>query len=201
MAGGLYIDASQLGKGSKGFQRLIKELPDRVSDVLNASALEIERNAKRSAPADRGFLRQSISADTSKQLVKHITANAPYAAYMEFGTGKYAAQYVGTLPPDYQTFAMQFKGKGGGGFKDFIRLLAEWVKRKGLAGTYSVKTKRRTGNKAARKAEDLSVAYAIAISILRKGVQPHPFMIPALIQQAPKLNRDMATLLNRLKIV
>lgn len=201
MAIGLYIDARQLQKGVKGFERLIKEMPDKVSDVLNASALEVERKAKRAAPADRGFLRQSISSDISRKLQKHIHANAPYAAYVEFGTGKFAAQYVATLPPDYQAFAARFKGRGGGGFKEFVRLLAEWVKRKGLAGTYSTKTRRRTGNRAARQSEDLSVAYAIAIYILRNGIHPHPYMIPALIQQQPKIKKDMVALVNKFKIV
>lgn len=201
MAQGLYIDARQLTKGIKGFERLIKEMPDKVSDVLNASALEIEAKAKRAAPADRGLLRQTISADITKSLKKHITSHAPYSAYVEFGTGKFAAQYVATLPSNYQAFAAQFRGGGGGGFKEFIRLLAEWVKRKGITGTYSVKTRRRTGNRAARQSEDLSVAYAIAISILRNGIHPHPFMIPALIAQEPKIKRDMQTLLNKLKIV
>src|SRR6478736_23205 len=200
MASGLYIDARQLQKGAKGFERLIKEMPDKVSDVLNASALEIERKAKRAAPADRGLLRQKISAHTSKPLQKHIIANAPYAAYVEFGTGKYAAQTVSAYPAEYQAFAAQFKGKGGSNFKEFIRLLAEWVKRKGITGTYSVKTRKRTGNKANRQREDLQAAYAIAISILRNGIHAHPFMIPALIAQQPKIIKDMTRLLNKLKL-
>lgn len=183
MADGLYIDARQLQKGAKGFERLIKELPDRVSDVLNASALEIEAKAKRAAPADRGMLRQTISADTSKDLEKRITANAPYAAYVEFGTGKYAAQYVSTLPANYHAFAAQFKGKGGGGFKEFVRLLTEWVKRKGIDSE-----------------NPESTAYAIARSILINGVHPHPYLIPAVINQQKILIRDMQTLLKQLKV-
>lgn len=200
MAKGLYIDARQLKAGVKGFERLIKEFPNDVSYVLNANAQTIEAKAKRDAPADRGQLRQGISIDINNPLQKHITSHAPYSAYIEFGTGKYAAQKVSEYPAEYQQFAAQFKGKGGGGFKEFIKLLAEWVRRKGLAGTYSTKTKRRTGNKAARQQQDLQVAYAIAISILKNGVHPHPFMIPALIQQAPKISRDMIKLINDLKI-
>jgi hypothetical protein len=184
MAKGLYIDARELTKGAKSFERLIKEFPDKVSDVLNSNALEIERNAKTAAPADRGLLRQTISADLSKPLQKHLTANAPYAAYVEFGTGKYAAEQVSKYPADYQKFASQFKGKGGGGFKDFIRLLTEWVRRKGIDKKHPERT-----------------AYAIAISILRNGVHPHPFMIPALINQQKEIVNDIKTLLNRLKIV
>jgi hypothetical protein len=199
MASGLYIDTRQLGRGAAMFERLTKELPDRVSDVLNKNAKAIELNTKRAAPADRGQLRQNINVIDTNPLQKHITSHAPYSAYIEFGTGKYAAQYVGTLPGDYKAFAASFKGSGGGTFKEFIRLLAEWVNRKGIVGTYSIKTKRRTGSKATKERENLQVAYAIAISILRNGVHPHPFMIPALIDQQPIIVRDMTRILNTLK--
>lgn len=199
MATGLYIDARQLQKGAKGFDRLIKEFPDKISYVLDGAADEIVRNAKRAAPKDRGETQQGISADISKPLSKQITSRAPHSAWIEFGTGKYAAQYVSTLPAEYAAYAAQFKT----GSKKFppIKVIAEWVKRKGLAGTYSIKTKRRTGNKATREKQDLQVAYLIARAIFINGVHPHPFMIPALIAQAPKINRDLTALLNKLKIV
>lgn len=201
MADGLFINANQLKDGAKRLDRIIAKLPNVVSDILNTHALNIELKAKRAAPADRGQIRQGISTDTSKPLVKHITSHAPHSAYQEFGTGKYAAQYVSSLPPEYQAFAMQFKGGRGDGFKEFIRLLAEWVKRKGLAGTYSTKTRKRTGNKEARKQQDLSVAYAIAITILRNGVHPHPFMVPALISEQQPLINDLKNLVKIFNLV
>ena len=66
----------------------------------------------------------AIAADESplKQLIKYeyingvaiITSNAGYSAYVEFGTGIFAAGYVASLPPDLQAYAMQFfvNGKG-----------------------------------------------------------------------------------------
>src|SRR6478752_3331616 len=126
MAKGLYIDARQLQKGAKGFERLIKEMPDRVSDVLNSSAKKIVAVARRNAPADRGDVKRGIESTNTELLKKHITSRAPYSAYIEFGTGKHAAQYVSGLPGDYQTFAAQFKGGGGGGFKEFLKLITEW---------------------------------------------------------------------------
>lgn len=193
---GLYIDARQLTQGAKRFEQLTKLFPDKVSDVLNANAKTIEAKAKRAAPADRGPLRQGISTELTNPLKKHITSHAPYSAYVEFGTGVYAAQYVSSLPADYQTFAAQFKR---GRRWPPIKLIAEWVKRKGLAGTYSVKTKRRTGSRATRQKEDLQLAYVIARAIFKKGIHPHPFMIPALIDQQPKIVKDMINLLDKLK--
>jgi hypothetical protein len=71
-----------------------------------------------------------------------------------------------------------------------------WMKRKGIkGGTYSVKTRRRKGNKAQREAEDKSVAYAIAKKILRDGIKERPFLYPAVNKNLPKLRKDLKELL------
>lgn len=43
-----------------------------------------------------------------------LAAHSSYAAYLEFGTGQFAASYVSTLPTDLQEYAMTFfvNGKG-----------------------------------------------------------------------------------------
>jgi hypothetical protein len=193
MATGLYINTKQLTKGAKAFNDAATKFPRQIGAVLTANALDIERKAKRAAPADRGQIRQGISADNSQTLKKVITSQAPYSAYIEFGTGKQAAKYVATLPATYKAYAAQFKGKGGGGtFKQFVKLIYEWMKRKGIkGGTYSVKTRRRLGNATEKRIEDLALAYFLALSILKKGVHPHPFLIPALISQEKILKREL----------
>src|SRR5678815_3349301 len=82
MAGGLTIDASQLGNGAAIFALLTKELSGKVSDVLNKNAAVIVTQAKQTAPADRGDVKKYISATDTMQLVKHITCRVPYAAYI-----------------------------------------------------------------------------------------------------------------------
>jgi len=197
MPQGLYIDARQLTKGAKAFEQLTKQLPGRVSDVLNASAKEIVRVAKRNAPADRSDLKKGIESTNTDPLEKHITSRAPYSAYIEFGTGKYAAQYVGSLPADYQTFAAQFKK---GRRWPPIDLIKEWILRKGIVATFSIKTHRRVGTGKSKSEQERAaqMAFVIARSIFINGVHPHPFMIPALINQQPKLIKDMQRLLNTL---
>ena len=54
-----------------------------------------------------------------------------------------------------------------------VEALTLWVKRKGIGG----------GN-------DKSIAYAIAVSILRKGMRPQPFLIPAFEMEKPKMIED-----------
>lgn len=201
MADGIKISISNLQEVKSSIAGLLPEVQAKVSKFLNKHALAVATKAKQKVPKDEGTLANAISADTSRPLEKHIAANAPYAAFVEFGTGKYAAQYVSSLPSDWQTYAAQFKGqKGPGTFDDFVRNIAEWIGRKGiyadtaLHGTYSVKTKRRTGNKAANKEADLSLAYIIARSIMINGIQAQPYLYPAYQEQVPLIIKDLPNL-------
>jgi len=173
-----------------------KRLIGNIDDILSAGAIDIASQAKINASSvahDMGGLASSINSDTKKKLEKFVTVGVFYAAYVEFGTGKYAAAYVSALPPDWKTYAARFKGKNaaGGSFEEFLINIIEWVKRKGLAGTYSVKTKRRTGNKGARLFEDAAVAYPIALAIIRNGIHPHPFLYPAFEQYRKQIIDDI----------
>ncbi len=188
------IDTSQLSKGAARFNNMSAELADLVDDVLNTNALEMAEKAKQFAPADRGFLRQHISAKTDTFLIKEIVVDAPYAAYVEFGTGKFAAEYVASLPADWQEFALQFKGKGRGDYFDFLNAILDWVKRKGLSDVTNSYTGKKVGGKAAK--ENLVVlAEAIAWWILKHGIKQHPFLRPAYKGQLFKLGRDLVNAL------
>ncbi|CAB5218388.1 phge_HK97_gp10, phage protein, HK97 gp10 family [uncultured Caudovirales phage] len=147
-----------------------------ISLEVAASALKIQTEAKKNAPVNLGTLRNSIhltSTLSEKKTIYRVSTPLKYAPYIEFGTG-------GKVKVDgYESFASQFKGSKSGTFKEMLAALAEWVAKKGLAGTYSVKTRRRTGTKSKRASQDMKVAYAIAISILRKGLRPQPFLLPA----------------------
>ena len=173
----------------------IKNIEKNIQGELNAWALETTKLAKQMAPVDEGHLRGAIHPEFGK-LKASVTVNVDYAAYIEFGTRKFASSYVASLPSDWQSFAAGFKGKAGGGdVFEFIKRLMGWVKRKGLSGTYSVKTQRRTGKKAERENEDFEVAYAIAMAILRKGIKPHPFLYPAYLKTKPELIENIKKLL------
>src|SRR3954469_13453504 len=115
MPDALYIDTSGFARITDKLKDMEKAIVESVDQVLNANAIEIATKAKQLAPVDIGGLRSSIAPETSEPLNKHITVNANYAAYVEFGTGSYAAAYAGSLPDNWRQFAMQFKGKGGGG--------------------------------------------------------------------------------------
>lgn len=61
-----------------------------------------------------------------------------------------------------------------------IQPLIEWVRVKGLAGTYNTGTGRRIGGKRRKDREDRALAYAIQRKIAQVGTQAHPFFHPAI---------------------
>jgi len=172
--------------------KLNRAVANEISAEISASALNIEKNAKRLAPVNLGTLRRSINAKRIDKLTYSVSASASYAPYIEFGTGGKVS-----IPVGYESYAATFKGKGQGTYYDFLMAIVEWIKRKGIkAGTYSVKTKRRLGNKATKFNEDVAMAERIAYSILKKGIRAQPFLIPAFQQEIPQLFIRIKKLLN-----
>lgn len=152
--------------------------------VVQSTADKAVLLAKTLAPEDLGGIVQGIN----KQQVNNgfgaeIHANAPESAYMEFGTGPLV-----DIPTDMAAMAAEFQGAGSGSFADFIIALTGWVKRHGLTGVYSVKTHKRTSG---NTDEDEQAAYAIAISILRNGLAPRPFLYPAFVEARGTLPVDL----------
>ena len=185
------LSLSGIKKLEGKLNNLTNAIKEDVIDEINSSALKIESEAKRLAPVNFGQLRKSIALTKDGDLTYSVAANASYAAYVEFGTGGKVS-----IPAGYKTFAGKFKGKSGGTFQDFITSLTMWVKAKGLAGTYSVKTQKRLGNKSSNQSEDEKLARFLALKILKNGISPQPFLIPAFENEKPKLIKRLKTLLN-----
>ena len=96
-----------------GSQRLISQLKSFgiegqqiVSAEIEATALNIELEAKNKAPVDLGKLRQSIGTERITTLTYKIFANVNYAPYVEFGTGAKVS-----IPPNWGDLASYYKGK------------------------------------------------------------------------------------------
>ena len=173
----------------------IKKFEPKIQKAFNDFGIRVELLAKDLAPVDEGHLKGSIFQDPGI-LSSTVGVSIDYAAYVEFGTRKYAAAYVATLPPDWQTYAATFKGKSGSGsFDQFVQAIMAWVERKGI-GAFKTKS----GNKSTSAASYASMqqaAYWIAINILQNGLKPHPFFYPAfntakneLIKQLQELTFD-----------
>jgi HK97 gp10 family phage protein len=162
----------------KGFDKTIKDVQKLATDAnKNAKTAlvlfgkNVETQAKRDAPADEGKLKASINAVfDNATFTEKITVATDYAAYQEFGTRKFAAAYVGTLPQEWRTYAATFKGKGGGTFEEFVKSLTEWA--------------RKTGH------IPVEAAYVTALKILREGLKPRKFLYEAVKDNLPKLQSD-----------
>lgn len=178
------------------FASLTKDLPDIVDSELQTMAQVWVKLAKTDAPADQAALRGAISYYKKSSLTYEVVAQKFYAPFMEFGTkGKY------TPIPGTEQIAAQFKGYKGGDFMQLLRAIVNWVKRKGITGTYSVKTRRRIGNKINQIAEDYSAAWPIAMSILKYGVRPHPFFFKQMAIVWPQFVRNVEQkIANRTKV-
>lgn len=163
----------------KRTESLVKKARENAQDALNGFANSVARDAKRLAPGDEGHLRGSINPSYGN-LTASVTVGVKYGPFIEFGTRKFAAKYVATLPQDWQTYAATFKGNAGGTMDEFIQNIMEWVRRKGIGADITA-----GGNVSSSKSsleKQQQAAYWIALNILQNGVRPHPFLYPAIYQ-------------------
>jgi HK97 gp10 family phage protein len=96
--------------------RLLKQIDSFGDDakrmavsITNVTADDIVSDAKNKAPVDLGQLRLSIKKTdaTIQNNSSLIFSNAPYSAYVEFGTGGKVS-----IPKGFEELASKFKGKG-----------------------------------------------------------------------------------------
>lgn len=169
-----------------------------VSAALKEGAYEINAQAIKNIKANDsigvsggggGLLgSQQVTAITDGKVRGYRVQNtAPYAPFVEFGTGSRV-----NVPADWSKYAQQFRGRkiSPGGIDDFLLSIVMWVRAKGLSGTRSAKG-RRKGNSISQQEEDLAVAYPIFLSILRNGSKPHPFLYPAYIMIVSRIIKDV----------
>ena len=174
------FNIGNLSEVLKKLDTLDAKVQQGVKDEVNASALNIQSGAKKLAPVNFGQLRNSIylkEQNVEKGYVFTVGSSASYAPYVEFGTGGKVS-----IPAGFEELASSFKGRKGGKFKDMVDALTLWVKAKGIGG-----------------GKDKSIAYAIAISILRRGMRPQPFLIPAFETEKPKMIKNILNVLKNVK--
>jgi HK97 gp10 family phage protein len=166
-----------------GIDALIKKMDKLAANVQNDVQAELNAWADDTATmaksivsqksSDEGLLLRSISPKYGLGSAS-VVASAKYAAYIEFGTRKYAAAYVSSLPADWQAYAATFKGKTGGTFKEFVKSLMSWGSRTGKM--------------------DPKYAYVAALKILREGLTARPFMYPSVQKTLPELRKNLRTI-------
>jgi hypothetical protein len=177
MPGGFTID-------TKGFDDVIKNLDTSkferdISDELEVFGRNVERDAKDNLAINGtwnlGFLAGSIYVIPGRLKVE-IGASKDYAAYIEFGTRKFAAAYVNTLPPDWKSFAAKFKGSGSGTFAQLVENIKLWAEQTGKIPP--------------------EAAYAKARKIMIEGIPAQPYLYPAYEKNRVELIKRLKALAN-----
>jgi len=188
-------------------KKAIKELsPKRLQEACTIAlgrysegvVNDAKSNLRREKAINNGGLVNSIYAEKPQNGRVNIIAGASYAAFIEFGTRKFAASYVASLPKEWKDLASQSKGKGGGTFKELVQAIAQWVADKSIdpetaiTGTFSIKTRKRTGSKKTKEEQNLKAAYPIVKSILKNGIRARPYLYPAVVKNQNKFAEELA---------
>jgi len=168
------LKANVIGLDSylKRLQTAKKTVQAEVSGEIGDAAFKFRDDAARAAVAnggDRGTLAKSISAQQNNPFNWTVAVGVTYGAAIEFGTKGKAR-----IPAGFEDVAAKFKGFKGNGGKLYDAIY-QWVKRKGLTATYSVKTQRRSKFNQSEEKRTQQIAFLIARSIYRYGISPKPF--------------------------
>lgn len=122
--------------------RFDKEMLDLANkEVLTAALRTVGLAKQRLQPlpddspeetADIAAVRASINHEHDPENVTATvfagnTGKDPIAAYLEFGTGEYAAKYVKTIPFEYEALAWQFFVNGKGTMKEHPFLIPTYL--------------------------------------------------------------------------
>lgn len=187
------LKANVIGLDSylKRLQTAKKTVQAEVSGEIGDAAFKFRDDAARTAVAnggDRGTLAKSISAQQNGPFNWTVAVGATYGAFVEFGTKGKAR-----VPAGFEDVAAKFKGFKGNGGKLYDAIY-QWVKRKGLTATYSVKTQRRSKFTKSEEKRTQQIAFLIARSIYRYGITPKPFFY---MQVTPVRNQ----LFERIKVI
>lgn len=182
-------------RGIDQLKKRLREAPAKVrkeiSGEIQDGARRINGKQLRLAPTDEGGIKQSTTVKKVNELEVELVSSKHYTPFMEFGTKRRVR-----IPAELQEYAKQFNLKGPNiGFDAFLKIITAWVRRKGIAGRFSVKTRRRLGSKAIKEQEDKSAAYPIALSILRYGVHPHPFFFQPFVDERDTIIKNVKRVL------
>lgn len=149
-------------KGLKQVEKTLQKLGDRavkiIEDENTRFAENVEDRAIKAAPANFGNLRSSISREVTDPLDVSVGSPLVYAPFIEFGTGRKV-----DVPSGLEDFAKQFKGTGSGSFDKMVERIEDWMNKKGIDGDPRF----------------------MALSILKNGIEPHPYLFPAVEIEFP----------------
>lgn len=163
------INVSVIGTDTviSNLKGLDAEMVRKVQRQVTISSARVLAEARRTAPKSTGNLTRSgrILVRDNEQIVEF---NALYAWYAEHG------RKPGKRPP--------------------LEPILDWVHKRGLGGTYSISSRRRTGNYQSQMKEDRAIAFLIQRAIGKNGTRPQPFLRLAFEREKPYFIQRMRDL-------
>jgi hypothetical protein len=172
MAKGVTIEVKGLDKLQKQLTGLPSKLKKEVGAEIGFAAEEMAALAKADAPADQSFLRQEISVKKIDELNYEDVSGADYSGYLEFGTRTQVH-----IPAGLEDEAQAAKSAKGATSGSVRKAIFEWCRRKGI---------------------EESAWFPIYLSIMIKGIKPHPFFFKQLERVRPKLIKNIENILDDL---
>lgn len=164
------IDIKGYNELLKTFSTLDNSSKNVLRTELKSAIQEVEYTIRRDVPVDQARLKNSITSKVNGDLSAEVTASASYAPYVEFGTKRKAR-----VPSEIKNFASGFQGPSGVSETDPLVALTAWVKRKGFAANYSIKSKKRTSRSKGEAKLEKNIAFLIFRKIKKEGIRPQPF--------------------------
>ncbi len=165
------FDIKGIDKLQKKISELPKELQEEVVGEIQAWGYDVNAEQigliSQQKIQDLGALQQNTKA-VPKPYGVELISNVYYAPYIEFGTGDKRK-----IPAELNEYAAQFIGKKRGDFRQFVKALEAWLKRKG-------------GNP--------KFAFKAALNIIANGQEARPYFFPPYL-------RKRKDLINRLNVV
>lgn len=131
---------------SDKMEKFSQLLPGELDAAAETAAQSWATNASRDAPKDQGKLHNNIRPVFVKDGVWEAASTSLYSPFMEWGTKSRVS-----IPAELQAYAAQFRQKGPPGGAQAIY---DWARRVGIPQNQWI---------------------FVYLSIIRKGVHPHPF--------------------------
>jgi HK97 gp10 family phage protein len=103
------IDMSAFNKSMNSIDKAFVERLDKIEKAFQSTMKTMESEALAAAPVEDGRLYSSINYKEVGKLSYELRADAPYAAYVEFGTGDYYTRdYPGRNDEYFSVIASKF---------------------------------------------------------------------------------------------
>ena len=163
---------------------------------LNMTMKSLDKKAKQiNAAASEGL--ESVALDILSDSQATLKENRNIATGKLINSGKVKKNSDNTIDVEYSAnYAKSIEYGQTAGTKVSVRALVQWIKKKGIADTYTNSGRRRARGKDFEKSA-LSIAFAIQRSIMAKGTKPRPFLFPAFRKYENKVINILNNAINK----